>query len=96
MLEERKNNFIMSIFKTGIFFGISVCDISTGEFYSAEIKDNQNFPLVLDEIARYMPSELVINSMMANCQEEMDKIKERFECYITKFNDKFFISDCSK
>ena len=96
MLEERKNNFIMSIFKTGIFFGISVCDISTGEFYSAEIKDNQNFPLVLDEIARYMPSELVINSMMANCQEEMDQIKERFECYITKFNDKFFISDCSK
>ena len=96
MLEERKNNFIMSIFKTGIFFGISVCDISTGEFYSAEIKDNQNVPLVLDEIARYMPSELVINSMMANCQEEMDKIKERFECYITKFNDKFFISDCSK
>lgn len=96
MLEERKNNFIMSIFKSGIYFGISVCDISTGEFYSAEIKDNQNFPLVLDEIARYMPSELVINSMMANCQEEMDQIKERFECYITKFNDKFFISDCSK
>ena len=96
MLEERKNNFIMSIFKTGIFFGISVCDISTGEFYSAEIKDNQNFSLVLDEIARYMPSELVINSMMANCQEEMDQIKERFECYITKFNDKFFVSDCSK
>ena len=69
MLEERKNNFIMSIFKSGIYFGISVCDISTGEFYSAEIKDNQNFPLVLDEIARYMPSELVINSMMSGHQE---------------------------
>ncbi len=90
MLEERKNNFIMSIFKSGIYFGISVCDISTGEFYSAEIKDNQNFPLVLDEIARYMPSELVINSMMSDCTEEMAKIKERFDVYITKFNDKFF------
>ncbi len=96
MLEERKNNFIMSIFKSGIYFGISVCDISTGEFYSAEIKDNQNFPLVLDEIARYMPSELVINSMMANCQEEMDKIKERFDSYITRFNDKFFTDDAEK
>ena len=96
MLEERKNNFIMSIFKSGIYFGISVCDISTGEFYSSEIKDNQNFPLVLDEIARYMPSELVVNSMMSNCTEEMSKIKERFECYITKFNDKFFIDDIEK
>lgn len=96
MLEERKNNFIMSIFKSGIYFGISVCDISTGEFYSAEIKDNQNFPLVLDEIARYMPSELVINSMMSNCTEEMAKIKERFDSYITKFNDKFFADDVEK
>ena len=91
MLEERKNNYIMSIYKTGIYYGISVCDISTGEFYSAEIKDNYNFPMLLDEIARYTPSELVVNSMMADCVEEMDKIKERFEnIYVTKFNDKFF------
>lgn len=94
MLEERKNNFIMSIFKSGIYYGISVCDISTGEFYSAEIKDNYNFPMLLDEIARYAPSELLINSMMANSKEEISKIKERFEnVYITNFNDKFFISD---
>ena len=94
MLEERKNNYIMSIFKSGIYFGIGICDISTGEFYSAEIKDNHNFPMLLDEIARYTPSELVVNSMMADCTEEMDKIKERFEnIYITKFNDKFFTTD---
>ena len=94
MLEERKNNYIMSIYKTGIYYGISICDISTGEFYSAEVKDNYNFPMLLDEIARYSPSELVVNSMMADCQEEMDKIKERFEnIYVTKFNDKFFTSD---
>ena len=94
MLEERKNNFIMSIFKSGIYYGISVCDISTGEFYSAEIKDNYNFPMLLDEIARYTPSELLVNSMMSNCQEEIGKIKERFEnIYITNFNDKFFTSE---
>ena len=91
MLEERKNNYIMSIYKAGIYFGISVCDISTGEFYSAEIKDNYNFPILLDEIARYAPSELVINSMMADCKEEINKIRERFEnIYVTRFNDKFF------
>ena len=94
MLEERKNNYIMSIYKSGIYFGISICDISTGEFYSAEIKDNYNFPMLLDEIARYTPSELVVNSMMADCTEEMNKIKERFEnIYVTKFNDKFFTEE---
>ena len=90
MLEERKNNYIMSIFKSGIYFGISVCDISTGEFYSAEIKDNQNFPLLLDELARYNPSELVINTMMSESKEEISKIKERFDCYITNYEDKYF------
>ena len=90
MLEERKNNYIMSIFKSGIYFGISICDISTGEFYSAEIKDNQNFPLLLDELARYNPSELVINTMMLESKEEISKIKERFDCYITNYEDKYF------
>ena len=94
MLEERKNNYIMSIFKSGIYYGISICDISTGEFYSAEIKDNYNFPMLLDEIARYTPRELVINSMMKDCADEINKIKERFEnIYITNFNDEFFKYD---
>lgn len=41
MLEERKNNYIMSIFKKGIYFGLSVCDISTGDFYSTENQRNK-------------------------------------------------------
>ena len=80
----------MSIYKAGIYFGIAVCDISTGEFYSAEIKDNNNFPLLLDELARYSPSELVINGLMSDSTEELDKIKERFSSYITRYADKFF------
>ncbi|MCI8760073.1 MAG: DNA mismatch repair protein MutS [Clostridia bacterium] len=94
MLEERKNNYIMSIFKSGIYFGISICDISTGEFYATQIKDNHNFPMLLDEVARYTPSELVVNSMMAECTEEINKIKERFEnVYITQFKDEFFTAE---
>ena len=94
MLDERKNNYIMSIYKSGIYFGISICDISTGEFYAAEIKDANNFPILLDEIARYAPSELVINSGIADCTEEISKIRERFEnTYITRLEDDAFSSE---
>ena len=93
MLEEKKNNYIMSIVKKGIYYGIAVCDVTTGDFYSTEIKENNNFPLVLDEIARYSPAELVVNSMMYDSTEEINKIKERFEIYFTRFNDKFFTED---
>ena len=93
LLEEKKNNYIMSICKSGIYFGISVCDISTGEFYSSEIKGENNFALLLDEIARFAPSEIIANSMMFECQEEMDKIRERFSIYMSRFNDKFFTDE---
>ena len=94
MLDERKNNYIMSIYKSGIYFGISICDISTGEFYAAEIKDANNFPILLDEIARYAPSELVINSGIADCTEEISKIRERFEnTYITRLEDEAFSNE---
>ena len=96
MLEERKNNFIMSIFKTGIYFGISLCDVSTGEFYSSEIKETNNFASLLDEIARFNPAELVVNSMMYDCKEEIKTIKERFGIYITKFEDEYFTLNCEK
>ena len=74
MLEERKNNYIMSIYKSGIFFGISVCDISTGEFYSSEIKEINNFEILLDEIARFSPAEIISNSFMYDCTEEIKKV----------------------
>ena len=94
MLEERKNNYIMAIYKTGLFYGIAISDISTGEFYSSQIKETRNFALLLDEIARFAPSELIVNSMMADSAEELNKIKERFpQTYITKFKDEFFSDD---
>lgn len=96
MLDERKNNYIMSIYKSGIFFGLSVCDVSTGEFYSCEIRDENNFSILLDEIARYTPSEIIINSLMGDSTEEIQAIRDRFNIYVTRFNDKFFSQEFKK
>ena len=93
LLEEKKNNYIMSIYKSGLYFGLSVCDISTGEFYSSEIKEENNFELLLDEIARFTPSEIIANSNFFECEEQLNKIKERFQIYMSRFNDKFFTDE---
>ena len=83
----------MSIFQKGMFFGIAVCDISTGDFYSAEIKEENNFERLLDEISRYSPSEIIANKMLADCKEEIDKIKERFDVYISEEDEANFSQD---
>ena len=71
MLDEKKNNYIMSIYKAGVYFGISICDISTGDFYASQIKETNNFTKLLDEIARFMPAEIVINELLYNSNEEI-------------------------
>lgn len=97
MLEERKNNYIMSIYKAGLYFGIAISDISTGEFYSTEIKENNNFSLLMDEISRYSPAEIVANKLMNESTEEIIKIKTRFpETYITSCAESYFSEDISK
>ena len=96
LLEEKRNNYIMSIAKSGIFFGIAICDVSTGDFYSTQIQESNNFSKLLDEIARYMPAELVVNSLMNNSLEEIAKIKERFKCYISQIEDDKFDDNYEK
>ena len=96
MLEERKNNYIMSIYKAGIYFGVAVSDISTGEFYATQIKETNNFALLLDEIARFSPAEIITNNMLIDCSEEISKIKTRFpSAYITKYKDEAFKEEYS-
>lgn len=96
LLDEKKNNYIMSIYKAGTFFGISVCDVSTGDFRTTEITDSNNFPKLLDEISRYNPAEIVVNSFMYDSLEEINKIKERFEVFISKIKEDAFGDDIEK
>ena len=51
-----------------------------------QIRDTNNFAMLMDEISRYSPSEIVVNELMFNSTEEIIKIKERFETYISKSN----------
>ena len=90
LLDEKKNNYIMSIYKNGIYYGISVCDLSTGDFRSTRIKETNNFSILVDEISRYSPAEIVVNENMYNSQEEISKIKERFNVYITNLANEYF------
>ncbi len=92
VLEEKKNNYIMSIYKEGIYFGMAVCDISTGDFFATEIKEDNNFQKLLDEVSRYNPSEIIINEMLNETIEEINTIKQRFNSFISVEQNDIFSS----
>ncbi len=93
LLEEKKNNYIMSVYKKGVFFGVSICDVSTGDFYATQINQNNNFERLLDEISRFSPAEIVVNNLLYETEEEIKKIKERFGIYVSLLEDDNFSED---
>lgn len=93
LLDDRKNNYIMSIYKNGIYFGVTVCDITTGDFRTTQINETNNFASLLDEISKYSPAEIVVNSMIFECEEEIAKIRERFDVYITRLEENKFANN---
>lgn len=90
MLDEKQNNYIMSIFKRGIYFAVAVCDVTTGDFYSTKMNESNNFRALLDELAKYNPAEIVVNDLLFNTNEEIEEIKSRFKAYITKLDEDLF------
>jgi len=94
MLEEKKNNYIMSIYKDGIYYGIAICDISTGDFFATQIKlSESNFEKLLDEYIRFSPAEIVVNTTMAESEKELNKMKDRLNSFVSKRDDTIFVND---
>ena len=93
LLEEKKNNYIMCIYKKGLFYGVSVCDLTTGDFRTTQMNEDNNFSTVLDEISRYQPVEIVINDTMYESSQELSKIRERFNVYFSLLSQEHFSTD---
>ena len=96
LLDEKKNNYIMSVYKKGLYYGVSVCDVSTGDFRTTQIAENNNFPKLLDEISKFNPAEIIVNPFMYDSLEEISKIKERFEVYISRVKEEAFSKNTEK
>lgn len=94
MLEEKKNNYIMGIVKKGLYYGVAICDISTGDFFATQIKlSENNFEKLLDEYARYVPAEIVVNEAMGMSTKELEIMKDRNNTFVTVREDKIFSED---
>lgn len=63
-LDNRKNNYLLSIFQNEYGLAISYCDISTGKLVSFEIKGlcSSIGKKAIDQIEKINPSEILINS----------------------------------
>ena len=66
MLDENKNNYIMSIYGDSKGYALAVCDVTTGEFQTAEFTSANAEEKLFDEAARFMPAEIITNGYFLN------------------------------
>ncbi len=92
MLNEKRNNYLLAVFAEGACFGIAACDISTGDFHSAQITWGDTFSKLLDEIVKFNPVEIVMSGELGEKLEVI--LREKSGAYISlKDNGYFNIDD---
>jgi DNA mismatch repair protein MutS len=87
MLDEKTNNYLLSLFKDNSSYGISGADLSTGEFFISEILSGNQMDKLLDELSRIRPSEILINEDLQMDTFLLDTIRSRFSPYITPYHE---------
>lgn len=85
MLDETKNNYICSLCYEDGAVGLSFADISTGELYADQIESGDISALthlLMNRLARYMPSEILINPQAADLSGLRDFIRDKIHASV--------------
>ena len=85
LLDEKSNNYLAVVYSEMGAGGVAFADVSTGEVYVTEV---DGFDKMLNEIARYMPKEVLINKDAYNGIGE--EIHRRFYVKPEVHEDRFF------
>ena len=73
-LEDGKNNYLMGIFYMSDSFGVATVDVTTGEFYMTEVENTRK---LMDEVAKFAPSELIYNEELVMTGFDLDDLHNR-------------------
>ena len=92
-LEETKNNYLMSIFYSPDSIGISVADVTTGDYYLTEV---DSLRATMDEIGKYAPSEIICNNAFEFSGADLDEIRNRLNIFINPVDNRYFDEDSCK
>lgn len=92
-LEASKNNFLMCITYTPNKIGISVADVTTGDYYLTEVEDLRKLN---DELMKYEPSEIICNEAFLVSGFAVEGLKEKYHISVNALEPHLFDDDGCK
>ena len=86
-LDEKKNNYLGSIYKGEDGFGVCFADVSTGSVNSTEFRGENAVNSLLSELGVYEPKEVVTNCTVSELGEVASFLKDRINCLVNDSQD---------
>ena len=86
-LDETKNNYLMAIVYLGDKMGVSVADITTGDFLVTEVGSERS---LFDEINKFSPAEIIYNDAFAMSGISLDEMKDRYHFAVSAVDSHYF------
>ena len=92
-IDERKNNYIMCVTYLPEKIGISVADVTTGDYFVTEVDSVKK---LTDELMKYMPSEIICNDAFLLSGIDVEDLRGRLQICVNNLEPHYFDDDACK
>ncbi|MEZ3428366.1 MAG: DNA mismatch repair protein MutS [Lachnospiraceae bacterium] len=92
-LDESKNSYLMCVTYMQAKIGISLADVTTGDFFLTEVDDLKKLS---DEIIKYQPKEIIANDAFLVSGMDMEDLRGRLGITVYALEPHFFDDDAAK
>src|SRR5699024_8211729 len=89
ILDEKSNNYLISIYMDPLGIGLGYVDNSTGAMYTTEFAGDEEecYRFIVDELGKILPSEMICNERFLENTKYINIIKNRINPYFNIYKD---------
>ena len=92
-LEESKNNYLACVAYTTTKIGLSLADVTTGDYYLTEVDDLKK---LMDELMKYEPSEIICNDAFLVSGIDLEDLRGRLGVSVSSLEARLFDDEACK
>lgn len=92
-LDETRNNYLMCIVYMADRYGVSISDITTGDYFVTELDSARK---LMDEITKFSPKEIICNHSFYVSGMDIDDLKNRLGITVYSLESWYFDDDLCK
>ena len=96
MLDESRNNYLVSICFNNKGYGLCFVDASTGNVNVTEISGSDSVQRVTAELGRFSPKEMLAAKCLVEKKDICTFVKDRLQCCVTMLDEEQFESNVAE